>query len=538
MNRKTISNGVVCECETGFLITLHVNQIPRKKTIPYLRKQKASLPISESVVFLPQVIQFNSPRVYFNSAKFLSAFPFAPSLAARLMQTTGVMGTLHVVSLSTWFFVPKGTCLTSRYFLFVFPLCRVAAAFGSSEEQRDKKEGKKRERARTLGWSQLGRYLQVVKVMNACRLYGYSFPVFMHGLSILCTLVSRQNPSFPVGKDPTVSRIARAKTQRKGEPGPPAVSQSPSTQNPGLNSLKVSSTPYPFAFTCRSPAHANAQPVQTDPEPDAHALLLYKLEHDTGHPSQHRVRCSQLIFYEYRLSVSSSLTRPRSTLKHPPKLISRILSLFLSSEDTDTDYLTYGLCNRYEYRTINSLPIFRLYFLLSHILSPKKCCNIGPASFRSRTISKDHCTSRHHLGLELHPLSHICICICIGIGMRAPVAPSPGSWHLNPLDPTTTVPLHPVTPFTMPAPIFMLVRRHLPNGLCSIQASGTEYGYPSLTPPPRQSHVLDYADRGVRPQDPGNVQLSAARRNLNRSANLTAAARRPSKPGALLLRLH
>ncbi|KAK1720583.1 hypothetical protein BDP67DRAFT_593531 [Colletotrichum lupini] len=72
-----------------------------------------------------------------------------------------------------------------------------------------------------------------------------------------------------------------------------------------------------------------AQPVQTDPEPDAHALLLYKLEHDTGHPSQHRVRCSQLIFYEYRLSVSSSLTRPRSTLKHPPKLISRILSLFL-----------------------------------------------------------------------------------------------------------------------------------------------------------------------------------------------------------------
>lgn len=61
----------------------------------------------------------------------------------------------------------------------------------------------------------------------------------------------------------------------------------------------------------------------------------------------------------------------------------------------------------------------------------------------------------------------------------------------------------------------MLVQRHLPNGLvivqlytiqsecyhqqtkwCSIQASGTEYGYPSLTPPRRQSHVLDYADRG------------------------------------------
>lgn len=49
MNRKKkISNGVVCECETGLFFLSKPNN--QGKTIPYLRKQNGGLPISESVV--------------------------------------------------------------------------------------------------------------------------------------------------------------------------------------------------------------------------------------------------------------------------------------------------------------------------------------------------------------------------------------------------------------------------------------------------------------------------------------------------------
>lgn len=69
--------------------------------------------------------------------------------------------------------------------------------------------------------------------------------------------------SFPRTAETQSFQNRKSQDSRKGEPDPPAVSLSPSWVPMAQGS--TFSTPYPFAFTCRSPAHANVGPTELNP---------------------------------------------------------------------------------------------------------------------------------------------------------------------------------------------------------------------------------------------------------------------------------
>ncbi|KAK1452734.1 hypothetical protein CCUS01_10775 [Colletotrichum cuscutae] len=390
MNWKTISNGV-------------------EKTTPNLRKQKASLPISESVVFLPQVIQFNSPRVYFNSAKFLSAFPFAPSLAARLMQTTGFND-------SRGFSFPKVPA----------SLLGTSSSFWQQRRAETRKKAKKgKEHGRWAGLSWAGIFK-----------YGYSFPVFMHGLSIL------------LGKDPTFLSISFQNRESQDS------KKSPSTQNPGLNSLKVPQLPALLHLPAARLHMQTHSPFKRTPNL-------------TRTPCS----CTTNIVSAALNSYFTNIVYPYLHPLRDPVAFWHYFSIYLSHDQQPPH--------------IPSIFPTLAYFLVSVLLLVLRLPYVDLISllhtFESKTTRARTASALAYLHLHLHRHRY-----------ESPGSTKPGllaSQSLGPDYHCAASPCHPHAEgaavcfsFTMPAPIFMLVRRHLPNGLVIIQLYTIQSDVPSKLP--------------------------------------------------------